>query len=40
MAGIPNPRSLEDNNRAAVVITNEKIDAVLITQQSNQIEYS
>jgi len=39
MAGMPNPyriyTSLEDNNRAAIVITNKKIDAVLITQQSN-----
>jgi hypothetical protein len=39
MAGIPNPHRiynfLEDNNRAAIVITNKKIDAVLITKQSN-----
>jgi hypothetical protein len=43
MAGIPNSHriytSLEDNNRAAIVITNKKIDAVLFTQQSNP-EYS
>jgi hypothetical protein len=36
MSGIPNSHriytSLEDNNRASIVITNKKIDAVLITQ--------